>query len=103
MDPNTFPQTFFRLPRGEHIWYNKGRANIRRIVGQIQFFGYDVWYLHVDIPGFQQQDIPREAWLHTILIGRTLLLVAPPLHFDEYWTTSSAETNSGTYSLGESE
>ena len=85
-----------QLPRGDLVWYNTGRPNIRVLTGQIRARGYEVWVLHVDIAGFQRQEIPRAEWLHAVLINRVLLLIAEdPEHLEhsesEAWDHSSDE------------
>ena len=67
-----------RLPRGELIFYPTGRPNIRRITRQIQDFGYGVWVLHVDIAGFQRQQIPSATWFHAVILSRVILLLSEP-------------------------
>ena len=97
MTPNPPPTlTPLQLPRGDLVWYNTGRPNIRVLTGQIRALGYEVWALHVDIAGLQQQDIPRAEWLHAVFINRVLLLIATaPAHLEhsesEAWDHSSDE------------
>ena len=38
--------------------------------------GYDVWDHHVDITGFQHPNLPPGVLLHSIIIGRVILLLA---------------------------
>ena len=77
MAPNLPPTLSpLQLPRGDLVWYNTGRPNIRVLTGEIRARGYLVWHLHMDIAGFQRQDIPRAEWLHAVLINRVLLLIA---------------------------
>jgi hypothetical protein len=78
MEPNPLTHSSLRLLRGERVWYNTGRPNIRVLTGQIRALGYEVWVLHVDIAGFQRQEIPRAEWLYAVVINRVLLLIADP-------------------------
>ena len=67
-----------RLPRGEILWYPTGRPNIRVLTRQIKDLGYDVWHLHIDIAGFQRQQIPQATWFHAVILSRVILLVSDP-------------------------
>ena len=67
-----------RLPRGDILFYPTGRPNIRVLTRQIRALGYSTWYLHVDIPGFQQQKLPKAVWLHAVVLGRVILFIADP-------------------------
>ena len=77
------------LLRGERVWYNTGRPNIRVLTRQIRDLGYDVWVLHVDIAGFQRQQIPRAEWLHAVVLGRVILFIADPAESSSSSSASS--------------
>ena len=74
-DPNHPP---VYLPRGEVIVYPTGRVNIRVLTQRIRALGYTVWTIHIDIPGFQQQQLPRWELLHAVVVSRVILLIATP-------------------------
>ena len=76
-------------PRGHIISYRTVRPNIRVLTLQIRSLGYEVWTLHVDIPGFQQQRIPRGTWLHTVILGRVILFIADPAESSSSNSSSS--------------
>ena len=52
--------------------------------------------LHIDIAGFQQQEIPRRAWLHAIIISRVLLLISVPEEEEQSVSTASDQSNEGS-------
>jgi hypothetical protein len=86
-----------RLPRGNIIFYPTGRPNIRVIKQAIMARGYEVWDLHIDIPGFQGQQIPQADWLHAIVLGRVVLFVAAPEPLSSS-RSSSPDSSSGQQS-----
>ena len=65
-----------RLPRGEVLSYLTSRPNIRVLTQQIRRHGYQVWDLHIDSPCSQRQQFPQADWLHAIVLGRVILLIA---------------------------
>ena len=89
-------QSSLRLPRGERVYYNTGRPNIRVLTRDIRALYYDVWILHVDIAGTQRQEIPRRAWLHAILISRVLLLISVPEGEEQSGSSASDPSNAGS-------
>ena len=89
-------QSSLRLPRGERVYYNTGRPNIRVLTRDIRALYYDVWILHVDIAGTQRQEIPRRAWLHAILISRVLLLISVPEGEEQSGSSASDPSNEGS-------
>jgi hypothetical protein len=77
-DPPPPHFTSLRLPRGDILLYPTGRPNIRVLTRQIRALGYSTWDLHVDISGFQQQQLPKAVWLHAVVLGRVILFIADP-------------------------
>ena len=73
--------THLRLPRGEILSYPTGRLNTRLLMQQIRALGYSTWFLLVDIPGFQQQRLPKAVWIHAVVLGRVIIFIADPLEF----------------------
>ena len=98
MDPNPSTHTSLRLPRGERVYYNTSRPNIRVLTRQIRDYYYEVWVLHIDIAGFQNQEIPRRAWLHAIIISRVILLISAPEDEEQSGSTASDQGNEGSES-----
>lgn len=90
--------TSLRLPRGERVYYNTSRPNIRELTRRIKEYYYEVWVLHIDIAGFQNQEIPRRAWLHTIIISRVILLISAPKDEEQSVSTASDQGNEGSES-----
>ena len=78
MEPPPPHFSSLRLLRGDIVWFPTGRPNIRVLTRQIRALGYEVWNLHVDIPGFQQQQLPKVVWLHEVVLGRVILFIADP-------------------------
>ncbi len=70
--------THLRLPRGEILSYPTGRLNTRLLMQQIRSLGYSTWFLLVDIPGFQQQRLPKAVWIHAVVLGRVIIFIADP-------------------------
>ena len=91
MESNPPTSSSLRLLRGKVVWYNTGRPNIRLLTRQIRDLGYKVWVLHIDIAGFQRQQIPRAEWLHAVVISRVLLLIADPASSGQ--STASAQSS----------
>jgi hypothetical protein len=93
-------QSSLRLPRGEVVYYNTGRPNIRVLTRDIRALYYDVWVLHLDRFGFQQQEqeIPQRAWLRAILINRAILLISAPEEDEQSASTASDQDNEGSES-----
>ena len=91
-------QSSFRLPRGEVVHYNTSRPNIRVLASDIRACDYEVWVLHLDRFGFQQQEqeIPQRAWLRAILINRAILLISVPEDEEQSDSTASDPSNEGS-------
>ncbi len=76
MEPPPPHFSSLRLPCGDIICYTTGRPNIRVLTRKIRALGYEVWDVHVDIPGFQQQQLPQAVWIHAVVLGRVILFIA---------------------------
>ena len=79
------------LPCGEVVTYTTIRPNIRLLTRDIRALGYDVWDHHVDIVGFQHPQPPRGVLLHSLILGRVILLFAAR----EEGSSSSESSSSG--------
>lgn len=64
------------LPRNEVVVYATVRPNTRLLARDIQNLGYDVWVHHVDTTGLQHPNPPQGVLLHSIVIGRVIILFA---------------------------
>ncbi len=75
---NPPPQRYqhLHLPRNEVVVYATVRPNARLLARDIQNLGYDVWVHHVDTTGFQHPNPPQGVLLHSIAIGRVIILFA---------------------------
>ena len=93
MEPPPPHFSSLHLPRGDIVWYPTGRPNIRVLTRQIRALGYEVWDLHVDIPGFQQQQLPQAVWLHAVVLGRVILVIADPAESSSSISSSSDLTS----------
>lgn len=93
-------QASLRLPRGEVVYYNTGRPNIRVLIRNIRDLEYEVWVLFFDRFGFQQQEqvIPQRAWLHAIIINRVILLISVPDEEEQPGSSASDPSNEGNES-----
>ena len=75
---NPPPQRYqhLHLPRGEVVVYARVRPNARLLARDIRNLGYDVWVHHVDTTGFPHPNPPQGVLLHSIVIGRVIILLA---------------------------
>ena len=64
------------LPRNKVVVYATVRPNARLLARDIRNLGYDVWVHHVDTTGFQHPNPPQGVLLHSIAIGRVIILFA---------------------------
>ena len=78
MEPPPPHSSSLRLPCGDLLFYPTGLPNIRVLMRQIRDLGYEVWDLHVDVPGFQRQQLPQAVWLSAVILGRVVLFIADP-------------------------
>ena len=81
------------LPRGEVVIYATARPNARILVRDIRNLGYDVWEHHIDITEFQQPTPPQGVLLHSIVLGRVIILFAER---DEGTPTSDSSSSGGS-------
>ena len=98
MEPPPPHSSSLRLLRGDILFYPTGRPNIRVLMQQIRDLGYEVWDLHLNVPGFQQQQLPQAVWLQAIVLGRVILFIVNPAG-----SSSSRSSSSGLVSDQQSE
>ena len=82
------------LPRNEVVVFATVRPNARLLARDIQNLGYDVWVHHVDTTGFQHPTPPQGVLLHSIAIGRVIILFASRDEGSSSSDSSSSDSSS---------